>query len=127
MSSASEYKVVAIREANDLKEISLEVVFGKLRAYDLEVQQKKQSKEARAKPVALHAETDEEEEVAEIPHPKVEKKKKKALAAQTVESESSEEIDSDSAESETDVDELAVLLARALRGSKFRRFKSKAR
>ena len=128
LSSAWEYKVVAIREANDLEMISLEAVYGKLRAYDLEVQQKKQARDAKAKPVALTVES-EEEEAADIPLPKVEKKKssKKALTAQLEESESDESIDSDSADSETDVDELAALLARALRGKKFRRFRSKAK
>ena len=43
----------AIREANDLDEITLEAVYGKLRAYELEKQQRKGRGEGRTKSVAM--------------------------------------------------------------------------
>ena len=42
-----------IREANDLDEITLEAVYEKLRAYELEKQQRKGRGESRTKSIAL--------------------------------------------------------------------------
>ena len=44
-----EIKTTTIREANDLGEITLEVVYGKLRAYELEKQQRKRRGEGKDK------------------------------------------------------------------------------
>ena len=44
---------IAIREANDLYKITLEPVYGKLRAYELKKQQRKDRGESRTKSIAL--------------------------------------------------------------------------
>ena len=53
-------KTTAIREANDLDEITLEAVYGKLRDYELEKQQKKGKSEEKTKYVALMIQDEEE-------------------------------------------------------------------
>ena len=46
-------KTTTIREANDLDDITLEAVYGKLRAYELEKHQRKGRSEGKTKSVAL--------------------------------------------------------------------------
>ena len=46
-------KSTSIREANDLDETTLEVMYGKLRAYELEKQQRKGKGESRTKSITL--------------------------------------------------------------------------
>ena len=73
-------KISAIEEANDLEEISLEAVYGKLRAYELDRQQKKSRSETKMKIVALTAQTEPEklpEKQMDQPAEKIPRKKSK--------------------------------------------------
>ena len=53
-------KTTAIREANDLDDITMEAVYGKLRAYELEKQQRKGRSEGKTKSVALMIQDEKE-------------------------------------------------------------------
>ena len=91
-------KSTAIREKNDLDEITLEAVYGKLSTYDLEKQQRKTRKEGRTKSIALSLiQTDkekyQEEQSGEILKQNLSKKKEKAIK---VAESSNEESDGDS-------------------------------
>ena len=56
-------KTTSIREANDIDEITLEAVYGKLRAYELEKQHRKGSSEGKTKYVALMIQDEKEKYV----------------------------------------------------------------
>ena len=120
-------KSTAIREANDLDEITLEAVYGKLRAYDLEKQQRKGRGEGISKSIALMIQYGKEKLIkdqsgANEKKDSCRKKDKKKVSS---ESESSD-IDSDNEdmESEADIKELMAMFARSFRKGKFnkRRF-----
>ena len=76
-------KSIAIREANELDEITLKAVYRKLRACDLEKKQRKTRKEGRTKGIALSIQTDKEnyheEHSGEILKKNLNKKKGKAI------------------------------------------------
>ena len=93
-----------------MDEITLEAVYVKLRAYDLEKQQRKTRKEGRTKSIALSIHTDnekyQEEHYGEILKKNMSKKKEKAI---TVAESSDEESDEDS---EIDIGQLMTMFAR---------------
>ena len=111
-------ETTTIREANDLDEITLEDVYGKLRAYELEWQQRKGRSEGKTKFIDLIFQDEKEKSVKDHFGALKRKEKKKVPS----ESESSD-TDSDSEEkgSEADMKEIMAMFARSFRKGKFKR------
>ena len=115
-------KSTAIREANDLDEITLEAVYGKLRAYELEKQQRKGRGEGRSKSIALMIQ-DEKEKLIKDQSSTNEKKdscRKKDMKKVPSESESSDtDSDNEDMGSEADMKEVMDMFVRSFRKGKF--------
>ena len=115
-------KSTAIREANDLTEITLEAVYGKLRAYELEKHQRKGRGEVISKSIALVIQNEKEKLFKEqsgvngMNESHKKKDKKKVLS----ESESSDtDSDNEGKGSEADMKEVMTIFARSFRKGKF--------
>lgn len=67
-------KTTTMRGVRDLDEISLEELYGRLKTYDMEMQQRKSKKVAKAKSVALIMESTKEQN-SKVEEKKVEKSK----------------------------------------------------
>ena len=89
-------KISAIEEANDMDEISLEAVYGKLRAYEMDKQQQKKRIEGKNKIVALTVQPDVEKlqkkQEAESTVKESRKKKEKIVSESESEDEDSEAV-----------------------------------
>ncbi|XP_074327787.1 uncharacterized protein LOC141665701 [Apium graveolens] len=107
-------KTTTIREARDLDDITLEELYGRLKTYDLEMQQRKNKKSMKVKSVALlmGSEKEQEEEPIEA-RIKDSRKKGKNI----IESESTE-TDSDS-EDEIYLSQMMAMFAKNFKRMKF--------
>ncbi|KAK1364807.1 hypothetical protein POM88_040368 [Heracleum sosnowskyi] len=113
-------KTSIIRHQYDLNTVSLDEVYGMLRTYDLEVQQRKNKKSSKAKSIALNVEAKSKGKAVEV-------SRRKSRIVESDPDDSSSDTDdnpdanTDDDSSDSDMEEMVAMIVRGFKKMKFRK------